>query len=179
MKIYTKTGDKGETSLVGGERTPKNSPLIEAYGTIDELNASIGLILAEIACPELEKIQQELFTIGGLLATPINDWEKYWKNIDLKQFINELEQEIDTKSEGLPPMKSFILPGGSRAIAQIHFSRTICRRAERNIVSIASKNEHYILLLQYVNRLSDYLFILARYYHKIQDVDEICWKSVK
>ena len=179
MKIYTKTGDKGETSLVGGERTLKNNPLIEAYGTIDELNASIGLILAEIACPELEKIQQELFTIGGLLATPINDWGKYWKNIDLNQLIDELEQEIDAKSEDLSPMKSFILPGGSRAIAQIHFSRTICRRAERNIVSIANENEHYILLLQYVNRLSDFLFILARYYHKIQAIDEIHWKSVK
>ena len=179
MKIYTKTGDKGETSLVGGERTPKNSPLIEAYGTIDELNASIGLILAEIACPELEKIQQELFTIGGLLATPVNDWVKYWKDVDIQQLINELEKEIDTKSEGLPPMKSFILPGGSRAIAQIHFSRTICRRAERNIVNITNENKHYLLLLQYVNRLSDFLFILARYYHKIQNVDEIIWKSIK
>ena len=176
MKIYTKKGDRGETSLVGGERIRKDNPLLDAYGTLDELNASIGLILAEIDYEELVEIQRRLFVIGGMLATPVKDWCNYWNDVDIEKYIQGIEASIDSKSQELPPMKSFILPGGSRAIAQVHFTRTICRRAERNIAAIANNNSDYLLLLQYVNRLSDYFFILVRYLHKEYGISEKHWK---
>ncbi len=179
MKIYTKTGDQGETSLASGGRIKKWDPRLEAYGTVDELNASIGLILSEENLPMLTRIQNQLYIIGGMLATEPESWDRYWKTADIKRYISELENTIDELSFGLPSLRNFILPQGSKAIAYVHLSRTICRRAERNVSQISEEKEIYLLLLQYLNRLSDYFFILARYLHKIHDIPETNWKSDK
>lgn len=177
MKIYTKKGDRGETSLAGGERISKCTPLLNAYGSIDELNSSLGVLIAECPMPELTRIQDQLFTIAGLLATECDLWERYWKDTDISAFIQEIENNIDSFSRDLPPLKSFILPQGSREIALTHMSRTICRRAEREIAGLCLQKEIYYPLLQYVNRLSDFLFILARHLHQKNDIPEIYWKS--
>jgi len=179
MKIYTKKGDYSITSLVGGKEVNKTSPLLEVYGTVDELNASIGLIIADFFSPFLTDIQQQLFIIGGLLATEPQQWNKFWKNIDIHVFISDLEQEIDKLSAELEPLQQFLLPQGSLTIVQCHVSRTICRRLERRICDIYRKEKSYLLILQYVNRLSDYFFILARYLHKKNSIVEICCKSIK
>ena len=179
MKIYTKTGDQGETSLASGIRVKKWDPRLEAYGTVDELNASIGLIISEEDIPMLTKIQNQLYIIGGMLATDPESWEHYWNTSDIKGYITELENNIDKLSLELPSLRNFILPQGSRAIACVHLSRTICRRAERNVSQISEQKDIYLLLLQYLNRLSDYFFILARYLHKIHNISEIHWKSDK
>ena len=172
-KIYTKKGDTGFTSLVGGKQVCKTSPLLEAYGTVDELNASIGLIIADFPAPFLTDIQRQLFVIGGLLATEPHQWDKFWKNIDIQNYTSIIENEIDKLSIELKPLNRFLLPQGSRTIAQCHVSRTICRRLERRICDICQEEEKFLSILQYVNRLSDYLFIFARYLHKNNDVDEI------
>ncbi len=176
MKIYTKTGDKGTTSLYGGTRLPKNHIRIEAYGNIDELNSHIGLLIAHIPhinSTLLTKIQNELFVQGSHLAAG-NDHDFKLPDFNIA-LIEEMETEIDSMNEKLEPLKHFILPGGSKSIAIAHVCRTVTRRAERGVVAL-SQNElvedHIIIFL---NRLSDYFFILARYIAKQEKIDELKW----
>ncbi|ATL49680.1 ATP:cob(I)alamin adenosyltransferase [Chitinophaga caeni] len=181
MKIYTKTGDKGKTSLIGGTKVPKSHIRIESYGTVDELNSYIGLVNDYIADPPgqamLREIQDRLFTVGAALAC---DPEKETKMSipDLHDSdISLLEQEIDRMNDVLPAMKFFILPGGHVAVSTCHIARCVCRRAERLCVQM-HEEEMFVepKVLQYLNRLSDYLFVLARYTaHQLQ-VAEIPWK---
>ena len=180
-KIYTKTGDKGSTSLIGGTKVPKSHSRIEAYGTVDELNSSIGLcrdLLDDEACRKLLlEVQDRLFTIGSSLACdPIK--EPKMRIPDLKDGdVLLLENEIDRLNETLEPMKSFLLPGGHPTVSQIHITRCVCRRAERCCVRLELESlEVEPIIIQYLNRLSDYLFILSRYAGKILDVPEIPWK---
>ena len=180
FRIYTKTGDKGKTSLIGGTKVPKNDIRIETYGTVDELNSWIGLIsdqLNESYRTELKEIQDRLFTIGSSLAT---DAEKSpsMKLPDLHAGdIEFLEKRIDFMTGQLPEMKSFILPGGHPVVSSIHVCRCVCRRAERLAVNM---QEHEIFieekLIVYLNRLSDYLFTLARFAAKELGAEEIVWK---
>ena len=180
MKIYTKTGDNGNTSLFGGERVHKNNLRISAYGTIDELNAIIGVAISneinnEIKI-ELEKIQNMLFVIGSELATPENIKSDLIKKIT-ESDSEILEKLIDKFDEKLPLLKSFILPGGSKGSANLHYARTICRRAERILVELDLKENVNHNLLVYLNRLSDLLFIFARYENFITSTPEIEWKT--
>jgi cob(I)alamin adenosyltransferase len=187
MKIYTKTGDTGETSLFGGQRVSKNHIRVEAYGTIDELNAYIGL-LRDIANYDsikqvLFKIQNELFVLGGILATP-PEKEKLKSGKDrLKvEKINEkhilfLEEEIDRINEQLPAMTHFILPGGHPTVSYCHIARNICRRAERRLVALSVESVVDTQLISYLNRLSDYLFVLARILTKKLGVKENLWNA--
>jgi len=180
-KIYTKTGDLGKTSLIGGTKVSKSNIRIETYGTIDELNSYIGLVSDH--CTDdatkniLKEIQDRLFTIGSSLACD-PDKEQKLKIPDLKeQDVTLLEKEIDAMNEKLPEMKHFILPGGHVAVSTIHIARCVCRRAERWCVNMMD-NELFIdtLIIKYLNRLSDYLFVLARYVGKLLQVNEIDWK---
>ena len=181
MKIYTKTGDKGKTSLIGGTKVPKNDIRIETYGTVDELNSWIGLVNdqlndAELG-PELKEIQDRLFTIGSSLATDA-DKESKMKLPDLHEAdILYLEKQIDHMTTQLPEMKSFILPGGHSTVSSIHIARCVCRRAERLAVDM-QQQDLFIeeKVIQYLNRLSDYLFTLARYVGQKLGVSEVAWK---
>lgn len=179
MKIYTKTGDLGMTSLVDGTRVSKTDPLLSAYGTIDELNAFIGVVISEENIPFLTKIQCELFTVGGMLATPCNSREKYWQNVDLETFVGEIETEIDRMTAELPQSFNFILPQGNALIAHIHVCRTVCRRAEREVAALNQEDSVYKIVLKMLNRLSDFFYILAKYYHKKLNISETYWKSGK
>lgn len=172
MKIYTKTGDKGTTSLFGGTRVPKYHLRIEAYGTVDELNSYIGLIrdqkIDHHTTEILLKIQNELFTLGSMLATPpekeILKSGKERLNINKvsEESVELLENEIDQMNESLPPMSHFILPGGHTTVSFCHISRCICRRAERITTLLSDESSINPKILVYLNRLSDYLFVLAR-----------------
>lgn len=181
FKIYTKTGDNGTTSLIGGTKVPKSHIRIESYGTVDELNSYIGLVRDSISDENsrslLIEIQDRLFTIGSSLAC---DPEKESKLAipDLKEDdISLLENEIDFMNAQLPEMKSFILPGGHSSISFIHVARCVCRRAERIIVHMqVEKMTVDALIIKYLNRLSDYLFMLARYVAYLIHVPEIPWK---
>ena len=181
-KIYTKTGDSGSTSLIGGTKVPKNDIRIDAYGTVDELNSWIGLINDQLNTAEfkneLKDIQDRLFTIGSSLACD-TDKEPKMKLPDLHETdIKLLEIKIDEMTAQLPPMKSFILPGGHITVSSIHITRTVCRRAERLIVSM--KQHNFFVdekIIQYLNRLSDYLFTLARYAAEKLGVEEVPWKA--
>ncbi|MGZ8509100.1 MAG: cob(I)yrinic acid a,c-diamide adenosyltransferase [Chitinophagaceae bacterium] len=181
MKIYTKTGDKGITSLIGGTKVSKAHLRIEAYGTIDELNSYIGLcndlLSDKNSSAILPEVQDRLFTIGAALACD-PEKETKMKIPDLKEEdIILLESEIDQMDEILPSMKSFILPGGHPVISHLHVARCICRRAERSCVRLKSQNnEVEPIIPKYLNRLSDYLFILARYAGHLMGVPEIPWK---
>ncbi|MBO7490860.1 MAG: cob(I)yrinic acid a,c-diamide adenosyltransferase [Bacteroidales bacterium] len=179
MKIYTKTGDNGTTSLVDGSRVYKDDLLLEAYGTIDELNAHIGMVIAQKSEDFLTKVQNMLFVAGSLLATPTQEWDTYFKDVHLAEFTSEIEKEIDRMQAELPKMTGFILPQGNQVIATLHVCRTVCRRAERNIVRLMRNDTRYQDIQKMTNRLSDYLFILARFYHKTMNVDEINWKSIR
>lgn len=180
-KIYTKTGDGGSTSLIGGTKVPKSDLRIDAYGTVDELNSWIGLINDQINTAEfkneLKDIQDRLFTIGSSLACDAEK-EPKMKLPDLHESdIKLLEVKIDEMTAQLPPMKSFILPGGHVTVSSIHICRTVCRRAERLIVGM--KQQDLFVdekVIQYLNRLSDYLFTLARYISEKLGVEEIPWK---
>lgn len=179
MKIYTKTGDKGHTSLIGGTRVPKHHLRIETYGTIDELNAHIGLV--HDAFPHdhtrniLKEIQDRLFTIGASLAS---DPEKSRMKIpDLHDSdIELLEKEIDQMNEQLPELKSFILPGGNLHSSFCHIARCVCRRAERLAVHLSEREIVNEKIIVYLNRLSDYLFVLARFISHIEQSEETIWK---
>lgn len=168
MKIYTRTGDEGATGLFGGGRVPKDDPRVEAYGSVDELNSVLGLVgaLLDDRAGEwrepLRRIQSDLFTIGALLATPeAGKGKPKVPELDRRR-VAEMEEWIDQLDEDLPPLRSFILPGGSPLAAHLHFSRTVCRRAERRAVALSHKVEVEPQILVYLNRLSDLLFVLAR-----------------
>jgi cob(I)alamin adenosyltransferase len=182
LKIYTKTGDKGTTSLIGGTRVSKAHIRIESYGTVDELNSWIGMVGDQFAHKHskkiLKEIQDRLFTIGSSLAC---DPEKETKMQipDLKaEDITLLEKEIDRMNEKMPVMKSFVLPGGHIAVSTAHVARCVCRRAERLCVTLAEQNMFVEpLVIQYLNRLSDYLFVLARFIGDKLKVKEVPWKA--
>jgi cob(I)alamin adenosyltransferase len=180
-KIYTKTGDKGKTSLIGGTKVPKSHIRIESYGTIDELNCFIGLLSDQL--PEgnskiiLRGIQDRLFTIGSSLACD-PDKEPLMRIPDLKEKdLESLEKEIDTMSDQLSPLKSFLLPGGHVLVSTAHIARAVCRRAERACVNMI-ENKLFVepLVIKYLNRLSDYLFVLARHLARQLGAPEIPWK---
>ena len=210
MKIYTRTGDKGLTSLFGGKRVSKSSLRVEAYGTIDELNSAIGIAIAEISNfssrarldsrldsidprrtakrgeagkspisnvkKELEGIQNDLFTIGSYLASPgIHNSEFRVQN--LRKRVEAFEELIDQLTEKVPELRNFISPGGGRAGAQLHFSRTVCRRTERRIVALSQKEHVSNEVLIYFNRLSDLLFTMARYINMKEKQKETIWKK--
>jgi cob(I)alamin adenosyltransferase len=180
-KIYTRTGDKGMTSLLGGTKVSKSNPRIEAYGSIDELNSYVGLcrdlISDEQSRKMLQEIQDRLFTIGATLACD-PEKEPKMKIPDLKEEdIQILEKEIDKMDAVLPPMKNFILPGGHPTVAHIHIARCICRRTERLSVALFEiEDGSSEIIIKYLNRLSDYLFQLARYEAHLLNVEEIPWK---
>ena len=184
FKIYTKTGDKGETSLYGGTRVSKAAARVESYGTLDELNAFIGLAKAEISdekvLSQLQKIQFDLFTVGSEAATPTDKMllANGKNRLDLmisEKEITELELWMDDFDAELEPLKFFILPSGGKAAATVHVCRTVCRRAERAMVFLNETEEVRPELIKYLNRLSDYLFILARYISKISGEKEEYW----
>ncbi len=182
IKIYTKTGDLGKTSLIGGTKVPKSHIRIETYGTVDELNSYIGVVSDLVTDAHskatLKEIQDRLFTIGASLACD-PDKEPLMKVPNLKETdINFLEREIDRMNETLPVMKSFLLPGGHPAISHTHVARCICRRAERCCVQM-QEQELFIeaLVIKYLNRLSDYLFMLARYLGYLLGIAEIPWRA--
>ena len=184
FKIYTKTGDKGETSLYGGTRVSKAAARVESYGTLDELNAFIGLAKAEISdekvLSQLQKIQFDLFTVGSEAATPTDKMllANGKNRLDLmisEKEITELELWMDDFDAELEPLKFFILPSGGKAAATVHVCRTVCRRAERAMVFLNETEEVRPELIKYLNRLSDYLFILARYISKISGEKEDYW----
>lgn len=176
MKVYTKTGDAGTTSLVGGKRVPKDCARLESYGTIDELNAQVGLLLTYVSEPvdreTLIGIQNNLFVIGAQLATEAPQVPSV---IITSVDVTKLEQSIDAASEGLPKWRGFTLPGGCRPAALAHVCRTICRRAERRILALNSSEEVAPELLAYVNRLSDYFYVLALRLNFLQGTEEILW----
>lgn len=181
-KIYTKTGDHGRTSLIGGTKVSKSNIRIESYGTVDELNSFIGLVgdhLQEDATKGvLKEIQDRLFTMGSSLACDPGK-EPVMKIPDLKEEdVKLLENEMDKMNEILPAMKNFILPGGHVAVSTVHIARCVCRRAERWCVGM-KENDDFVepLVIKYLNRLSDYLFVLARYIAHINNVQEMVWKA--
>lgn len=178
FKIYTKTGDTGETSLFGGARVPKSHLRVEAYGTVDELNSYIGLLGDLIDTPQyqavLKEIQDRLFTIGSVLAS---DPSKKMMVPDLKnEDIQLLENEIDTMEMALPPLKNFILPGGHQTVSFCNITRTVCRRAERLAVALDGVEKIDPLSIKYLNRLSDYLFVLGRKVGLDVGATEVIWK---
>ncbi len=177
MKIYTKTGDKGTTSLFGGKRVSKKDIQIEAYGTVDELNSFIGLLIAKITLPEAENAlkatQAILFDIGSHLASD-GTADSFLPELP-ENSSALLEQEMDRYEKELPALKSFILPGGNETISLAHVCRTICRRAERRVVSLAAEVTVNPTIVIYLNRLSDYFFVLARMIAAEAGVDEVKW----
>ncbi len=179
--VYTKTGDRGTTGLIGGTRVPKSHIRLEAYGTIDELNSHLGLLVTyltdEPTAAFIRNVQHKLFAIGSHLAT---DQEKVALNcasIITSDHVAAIEHEIDAMDDQLPELHAFILPGGSRGAAQCHVCRTVCRRAERRILTLAETCEIAPELLAYVNRLSDYLFVLSRKLNNIDGKGEIFWDN--
>ena len=174
MKIYTRTGDSGETSLIGGRRVPKNDPRIEAYGTVDELSSFIGVARASWPSSpidaQLAAVQNDLFEVGAQLAA-----------VDATRFpgaaghrIEDLERAIDAMESELPALTNFILPAGSTAAANLHVARTVCRRAERLVVAIDGQEQ----TIRYLNRLSDYLFVAARFANAKLGVEDVLWKKI-
>lgn len=179
-RVYTRRGDSGETSLAGGQRLPKNDLRIEAYGTVDELNSFIGLARDSAReLPELDRIlrrvQHELFNLGSILATMPEDVHPKQARITAAE-AEQLEREIDRMNEGLAPLRSFVLPGGSRLNAELHICRTVCRRAERACVSLAGVSAVDEEILKYLNRLSDALFVWSRWASHQLGVAEILWE---
>ncbi|HXZ85008.1 MAG TPA: cob(I)yrinic acid a,c-diamide adenosyltransferase [Myxococcota bacterium] len=178
MKIYTRGGDTGETSLFGGERVRKSAPRVSAYGEVDELNSVVGIARAELAHDDLrmrlETIQSSLFDLGGELATPGAARAKAGPRV-AEADVAELERWIDALEAELQPLRNFILPGGSRAAALLHFARTVCRRAERAVIALAEREEIDALLIRYLNRLSDLLFVMARVENRRAGVAEPQW----
>lgn len=179
-RLYTRTGDDGTTSLVGGTRAPKDCERLEAYGTIDELNSWLGVLAASPALPsgrksELQAIQNRLFDIGAILATePSSEWQP----VPLPaSAIENLESQIDEIDSVLPPLRQFVLPGGHMAAAHANVARTVARRAERRIISLARTSTVHPAILRYVNRLSDYLFALGREININNSTSEIFWQK--
>lgn len=184
FKIYTKTGDKGETALYGGTRVSKASIRVESYGTIDELNSFIGVAKCHIddaQCKEqLAEIQYQLFTLGSEASTPVDkmflaNGKSRLPEVIQEENITHLEEWMDAMDETLEPLQFFILPGGGKAATFLHVARTVCRRAERLMVLLNEREEVRPELVKYLNRLSDYLFIMARYVSKLQNEPEEYW----
>jgi cob(I)alamin adenosyltransferase len=181
MKIYTKTGDAGETGLFGGPRVRKDDVRIEAYGTVDELNAAIGLARCEPLSAAIDqcllRVQSELFSVGAELATP--DAEKHGHALVGEPHISALENAIDSLEVHLPPLRQFILPGGSRGAATLHLARGICRRAERRVVTLAHEQPGQVSdrVIRYLNRLGDYLFVAARAAGHDAGAAELPWEK--
>lgn len=181
MKIYTKTGDSGDTGLFGGGRVAKSHPRVEAYGDVDELNAMLGFVRATEPMPRVDEvivpIQRDLFAIGALLATP--DREKMLRHLEKANVddarIAELEHAIDDGDAELEPLRAFIVPGGSLKAASLHVARTVCRRAERRVVELALDTEIPSVVVIYLNRLSDLLFTLARVANRRSGAGEVTW----
>jgi cob(I)alamin adenosyltransferase len=181
MKIYTRTGDTGDTALFGGGRVPKDHPRVAAYGDVDELNSVIGLIRATepaaLFDPLLESIQRDLFSIGGHLATP--DPERVRKALEKATLsperVSEFERAMDAADQELQPLKAFVLPAGTPKASALHLGRTVCRRAERSLVHLAHDNDVPELFVVYLNRLSDLLFTLARLANHRAGVTDVTW----
>lgn len=181
MKIYTKKGDSGETSLFGGSRVSKSSMRIDAYGTVDELNSVVGLAASYSLSPKgtllTQRVQEYLFVLGADLATPKSSDTRINRISETE--INYLEKAIDEMEDELSPLKNFILPGGSQAGATFHLARTVCRRAERAAVSCSEEEEISTAAIKFLNRLSDFLFVLARYENKYAGTAEETWTPKK
>lgn len=182
MKIYTKTGDSGETALFGGERVPKDAQRIEAYGSVDELNCVLGVIRALKPKPVLDrilgKVQHQLFELGADLATPKAHQSPFIPRMK-KSHAAALERTIDALEKELEPLKSFILPGGSVVAAELHLARTVCRRAERSVVRLSRNEDIGDAVIIYLNRLSDLLFVMARAANRLDGQEEVKWVSGK
>jgi cob(I)alamin adenosyltransferase len=181
MKIYTKTGDTGETSLLSGARVLKNNERLEAYGTIDELNSYIGLLRSYDMSREVNDfllvIQNKLFSIGSLLS---KDKDMPFEIPEIsEQDVSDIESHIDRMNNFLAPLNRFIIPGGNRETSICHVARTVCRRAERNVVSIMIPGNNIALIIKYLNRLSDYLFVLARKILKDSGCQEVYWEDIR
>ncbi len=180
-RIYTKGGDKGQTSLVGGQRVDKDSLRIECYGTVDELNAFVGMASVSADGPSapllpiLRRVQHELFNLGSILATLPESVHPKQPRITAVE-VQQLEREIDDMNAELPALRSFVLPGGSRICTELHACRTICRRAERVAVSLAREEEVPPDAIQYLNRLSDALFVWSRWANHVLNVPEVLWQ---
>ena len=180
MKIYTKTGDKGETGLFGGERVSKDSLRISAYGTIDELNSFIGLAITEINDASVKKnllnVQNQLFVVGSDLATPVDEKTK---KLNIQRtptsYYLQIEKLIDEYDERLEELSNFILPGGSKSAALLHVCRTICRRAEREVVALKNSVTIGENIIIFLNRLSDLLFVLSRFENKVSNHPDTIW----
>lgn len=182
MRIYTRTGDTGETGLFGGGRVPKDHPRVAAYGDIDELNAVLGWARAVEMMPRIDEVlvpvQRDLFSLGALLATP--DPEKMREQLAKARIdddrIGELERAIDAGEAELEPLRAFILPGGTHKSAALHVARTVCRRAERSVIALSHRDVQVPeLVLRYLNRLSDLLFVLARVANRRAGAAEVTW----
>jgi len=185
-RIYTRQGDQGETALAGGQRVPKDAPRIEAYGTVDELSAFVGL--ACVTCEEnlahfprlgelratLRRVQHELFNLGSILATLSADVHPKQARIT-EADVAQLEHEMDAMNGDLEPLRSFVLPGGTRLNGELHAARTVCRRAERLLVSAAREEEFPPEAIRYLNRLSDALFVMSRWVNHVMGVAEVLW----
>jgi cob(I)alamin adenosyltransferase len=187
-RVYTRRGDRGDTDLVGGERVPKDSPRIIAYGSVDELNAALGIVralnAAEIkrspACRALDallkKLQNELFDLGSELATPPAAFQPGMFKVG-PEHVKALETRMDLCQRDLKPLHSFVLPGGGRVSAFLHVARTVCRRAERLVIALARKEAVGPFTVKYLNRLSDALFVMARHENKRRGVPDVLWDS--
>lgn len=177
MKIYTRSGDEGQTSLFGGARVSKDDPRIDAYGTVDELNSLIGLARATFPVSpvdaQLQRVQGDLFEIGAHLASP---GTSRFEGIPAGR-IEDLEQAIDAAEGRLSPLTSFILPGGTIPAATLHLARTVCRRAERLVVGLRDDSGPTRTTIAYLNRLSDFLFVAARLANAVEGVDDVPWKK--
>ena len=178
MKIYTKTGDDGTTALFAGGRVPKTHPRVEAYGTVDELNALLGAVRAHGVSDQadtwLEQTQTHLFHLGADLATPAQATSARVVRVTAEQ-VQWLEQTIDRMNDDLPPLKQFILPGGTAGAAMLHIARTVCRRAERRAIELAQTEVISDQVVPYLNRLSDWLFVLARWENHQAGISEAKW----
>jgi cob(I)alamin adenosyltransferase len=183
VKIYTKTGDAGETGLFGGPRVRKSDPRVSAYGEVDELNAAIGVVRSGVEDPEIEahlaRLQEELFCVGAELATPHGARARSAIPPVDARWVTRLEAAMDAWETELPPLKNFVLPGGTRTAAALHLARCACRRAERHVVALAAEAEVAPVVLAFLNRLSDFLFVAARIANHRAGRAEVLWEPKK
>lgn len=179
--VYTRTGDEGMTSLVGGVRVPKTHARLEAYGTVDELNSCVGLLITYVEDEDdkdfLVAIQQHLFVVGSYLATDTSQTQLRPQSVVTDEMVADMERKIDETDEQLPPLRLFILPGGTRAASVCHLCRTVCRRAERRILALSTEQEIDSKVIAFVNRLSDFFFVFSRKLNIMAGADEIIWKK--
>jgi len=183
MKIYTKRGDRGETSLLGGGRVEKDHPRVAAYGQVDELNSTVGLAVARVSDPSIQdrlvRIQKDLFALGAHLSAPERSGDRRGPSVPALPVdrIDDMERWIDEAVDELPPLRAFILPGGSEGAATLHLARTVCRRAERAVVTLERDERVDEAVVRYLNRLSDTLFTLARLENARAGLSDVVWRS--